>query len=315
MFASKLIRYLTFLLALAGAVGITLLIRGAQAEQRTMPSPPTAPPEKPYARTIAATGILEAMSENVEIGVPQPGIVTEVFVKVSQVVNAGDPLLKLDDRELQAQLLIGRASLLVNRATREVKQATLTKTQDMLTRLKAVPDQRAISQDDVRNRSNDVLVAKAEVSAAEAQVQAAEAQVKSTELLLERLTVRTPQNASILQVNVRAGEYASTQPKAPPLVIGDLQTLQVRADVDEQSAVRVRVGKPGKAFIKGDAKTAIPLTFVRIEPYVIPKTSLTGASTERVDTRVLQVIYSLAQPQGTSLYVGQQVDVYIDDDQ
>ncbi len=314
MFFSKLIRYLTFLLAIAGVVSITLLIRSVQAEQRTMPPPPTAPPEKPYASTIAATGILEAMSENVEIGVPQPGIVTEVFVKVSAEVKEGDPLFKLDDRELQAQLLIGRASLLVNKATREVKQATLAKTQDMLTRLQAVTDQRAISQDDVRNRSNDVFVAKAEVLASEAQVQAAEAQVQSTELLLGRLTVRSPQNASILQVNIRAGEYASTQPKAPPLVLGNLKSLQVRADVDEQSAVRVRIGKPGKAFVKGDAKTAIPLKFVRIEPFVIPKTSLTGASTERVDTRVLQVIYSLERPQGTSLYVGQQVDVYIDDE-
>ena len=35
-----------------------------------------------------------------------------------------------------------------------------------------------------------------------------------------------------------------------------------------------------------------PLHFVRFEPYVIPKESLTGDTTERVDTRVLQVIYS-----------------------
>ena len=309
---SKLIRYLTFLLAIAGVVSITFLIRGAQAEQKTMPPPPTAPPEKPYPSTVAASGILEAMSENVEIGVPQPGIVTEVNVKVSDLIKVGDPLFKLDDRELQAQLLNQRASLLVNQATRDVKAATLTKVQDMLTRLQAVTDQRAISQDDVRNRSNDVLVAKAEVAAAAAQVQAAEAQVKSTELLLERLTVRSPQKGSILQVNIRAGEYASTQPKAPPVMLGNLDTLQVRADVDEQSAVRIRKGQAGKAFVKGDAQTAIPLTFVRIEPFVIPKTSLTGASTERVDTRVLQVIYSLQRPKDKPLYVGQQVDVYID---
>ena len=46
--------------------------------------------------------------------------------------------------------------------------------------------------------------------------------------------------------------------------------------------------------------------------YIIPKMSLTGASTERVDTRVLQVIYSLTRPQDPPLYVGQQVDVFIE---
>ena len=71
-------------------------------------------------------------------------------------------------------------------------------------------------------------------------------------------------------------------------------------------------GQKGTAYIKGDTKNPVPLTFVRVEPYVIPKTSLTGASTERVDTRVLQVIYSLQRPKTTPIYVGQQVDVYID---
>jgi hypothetical protein len=55
-----------------------------------------------------------------------------------------------------------------------------------------------------------------------------------------------------------------------------------------------------------------PLKFVRVEPFVIPKKSLTGDNTERVDTRVLQVIFSLDRPDGTPLYVGQQVDVFIE---
>ena len=49
-----------------------------------------------------------------------------------------------------------------------------------------------------------------------------------------------------------------------------------------------------------------------MEPYVIPKVSLTGASTERIDTRVLQVIYSLTRPASPPLYVGQQVNVFIE---
>ena len=64
--------------------------------------------------------------------------------------------------------------------------------------------------------------------------------------------------------------------------------------------------------MKGDPTVTFPLVFTRIEPYVIPKVSLTGSSTERVDTRVLQVIYSLTRPTDPPLYVGQQVDVFIE---
>jgi hypothetical protein len=44
---------------------------------------------------------------------------------------------------------------------------------------------------------------------------------------------------------------------------------------------------------------------------VIPKKSLTGDNTERVDTRVLQVIYALEGAEGR-VYVGQQLDVFLD---
>jgi len=177
--------------------------------------------------------------------------------------------------------------------------------------MNAVEDKRAISQDDLRNRTNDVAVAKADTEAAKAQLLAAEAAVQSTEKLLERLTILAPRDGTILQLNIRAGEYASTMPKQAPIVLGDLEQLQIRCDIDEQNAVRVFGDMPAIAYVKGDSANQVPLTFVRIEPFVIPKMSLTGSSTERVDTRVLQVIYSLAKPTEHPLYVGQQVDVFI----
>jgi hypothetical protein len=45
---------------------------------------------------------------------------------------------------------------------------------------------------------------------------------------------------------------------------------------------------------------------------VVPKRSLTGDSTERVDTRVLQVIYAISDDK-LPLFVGQQMDVFIED--
>lgn len=307
-----LIRYLTFALATAGVISMTLVMQTIRGQDRSaIPPPPVAPPVKPYESGVAATGILEALSENVSIGVPSPGLVTEVKVKVWDAVRKDDPLLILDDRELKAALLKQQAAITVSQANLDVTRAQLAKMQDMLDRLNSVTDQRAISQDDLKNRTNDVAVAKAEVTAAQAQLDAARADVKQTELLVERLTVRAPKAGTILQVNIRAGEYAGVQNKQAPLILGDVDTFQVRVDVDEQNALAVRSGQDATAFLKGDSKTPYPLKFERIEPFVIPKISLTGASTERVDTRVLQVIYRLQKPKDTPLYVGQQVDVFI----
>lgn len=312
-FFSKLIRYASFAVAIAGFVGVTLLLRQIQAQdQAKILPPPVAPPQKPYASTVAATGILEALSENVSIGVPVSGLVTEVLVKVNDAVQRNAPLFKLDDRDLQGTLLRQRASIEVSKAQVDVAKATLVKQEDLWKRVRDMPDTRAVSVDEVRQRENDVNVAKAQLAASKAELLASEADLKQTEVLVDRLTVRAPRDGTVIQVNIRAGEYASTAPRVPAMVLGDLDKLQVRADVDEQNATRVRPGQEAKAFIKGDTKNAIPLKFERVEPYVIPKVSLTGASTERVDTRVLQVIYSLQKPKDEPLYVGQQVDVYID---
>lgn len=308
---STAIRWSTFILAISGVLAMGVVLQQIRSQEASIPPPPVAPPSKPNVDDIAATGILEARGENVAIGVPVPGLVKEVTVEVNQKVKSGAALLILDDRELAASLLKQRAAIVVAEANQTVAEAQLSKFQDMLDRLKSVTDQRAISQDDLRNRSNDVLVAKAQALAAGAQLAAARADVSQTELLIDRLTVKAPRDGTILQVNVRAGEYASQQNKLPAIVLGDIETLHVRADVDEQNAMKFAPGPDATLYLKSDSSRKFPVQFVRVDPYVIPKVSLTGSSTERVDTRVLQVIYKLDMPADQRLYVGQQVDVFI----
>ncbi|MDX2111179.1 MAG: efflux RND transporter periplasmic adaptor subunit [Verrucomicrobiota bacterium] len=300
-----LFRKLTFYLALIGIfVAVQLVIRLAAREPT--PPPPATPPENPYKAAVAASGIVEASGENTQIGVPVPGLITSIHVKVWDRVEAGQPLLQLDDRDL-------RASLLTQNATIAVAEATLQRLRDQLARLESVSDPRAISQEELKTRQNDVAVAMAQLGAAKATV-------AQTHALLERLTVRAPLAATVLQVNNRAGEYVTNQPMASTasvskacIVLGSIDTLQVRADVDEQLAPRVRQNMRATASLKGDAAHPFPLEFVRIEPFIVPKVSLTGASTERVDTRVLQLIYRFKQDPARPVYVGQQLDIYMEE--
>ena len=312
-FFSKLLRYGSLLLALGGVVAI-ILVSQSQAEKQMAPpgDPPIMPPQKPFAQSVAATGILEALSENVAIGVPLPGLVTEVLVKVNDAIKKDQPLLKLDDRDLRAEQLSLQAQQEISRAQIGVSEAQLDKLETQLARLTSVTDSRAVSRDDLDNRKLDVAVSQAQLAAAKAQLVASEASLKRVALLVERLTVRAPRDGTIIQVNIRAGEYAATSPKTPAMILGDTDKLQIRADIDEQNATRIRAGQQAYGYLKGDPSVTFPLEFIRVEPYVIPKISLTGSSTERVDTRVLQVIYSLTRPAEPPLYVGQQVDVFIE---
>jgi multidrug efflux pump subunit AcrA (membrane-fusion protein) len=154
-------------------------------------------------------------------------------------------------------------------------------------------------------------MAKRSLQRFDANLKQAIAQRDEMTLLLERLTVRAPRKGTILQVNVRAGEYATPGSSEPLMLLGETQQLQVRADVDEVNAPMVAPQAAGVASLKSMAGTKIPLTFVRIEPYVVPKKSLTGENIERVDTRVLQIIYRFERPP-FPVYAGQQVDVFIE---
>lgn len=289
-------RRLSFYLAIAGVILAIVLIQKLENTESN-PHYLVEPAVNPYEKTVAASGIIEAIDKNIEIGVPQSGLVKNIYVKVWDKVKQGQPLFCLDNRELQAQLLVQKAHVLS-------AHTNLERLQDQLHRLKSIEDSRAVSQEELRTRHFDVEVAKA-------QLESAEAQMTHTILLMECLVIHAPQDGVILQNNMRKGEFVVAGAPQPAMILGDIEHLQIRAEIDEQNASLVVPHMPATAFPKNNTLLAIPLHFERIEPYVIPKQSLTGVSNERVDTRVLQVIYTFDKHPTFPLYVGQQVDVFI----
>src|SRR5215475_2523765 len=95
----------TFYLAIAGTMATAVMAARLNVQSPIAP-PPIDPSPKPYEVSVAASGIVEAMSDNVSIGVPEAALVAKVDVKVWDSVKEGQPLFRLDDRDLQAQLLV-----------------------------------------------------------------------------------------------------------------------------------------------------------------------------------------------------------------
>jgi RND family efflux transporter MFP subunit len=289
--------------------GIISVVRSQPRHETNLP--PSPPPVSPYPRVVAADGLVEASSENISIGTPISEVVMEVPVVVGQKVKVGDPLFKLDDRQLQADLRARQAELGVAETQVHVDTALNDDAHEQLNFAETLLDKRAISSEELAKRRHAAEAARARREAALAQVKTAAAQVKSIETQVERSVVRAPIDGEVLQVKIHVGEYAPAGVTPTPLILlGRLKPLNIRVDVDEHEAWRVQPDAKATAIVRGNANLKTLLTFVRFEPFVVPKKSLTGDSTERVDTRVLQVIYRV-EDDSLPLFVGQQMDVFI----
>jgi len=284
----------------AAVLGIAIAIGAIILGNRQFISPPPAVPatQAPYASFIAGAGLIESDTENIAIGTPVAGIVSKIYVKIGGHVEKGAPLFKIDDRDLQSRLLPAQARVTEAEAILEKSKIDLQIAENLENKL-------AIKKKELYDRRADVVIA-------EAALETAKAVVGQINIEIDRRTIRAPVGGKILQIKTHLGELAQarTSGKPPLMMLGGDSVLHVRVDIDEFDAWRFQSDQPATAFVRGEPSVKIPLTFVRTEPYIIPKKSLTGNGAERSDTRVLQVIYSF-DPRGASLYIGQQMDVYI----
>ena len=152
------------------------------------------------------------------------------------------------------------------------------------------------------------------LDAQRAAIEQARANLNKELIALEMHTIRAPLDATVLQVRIRVGEFAPAAVLTNSLmVLGVVDPLHIRVDIDESEIPRFNAGAKAYASVRGRANVQVPLEFVRVEPYVIPKRVLSGSVSERVDTRVLQLIYK-ATPAELGAVSGQQVDVYIEEE-
>lgn len=338
------------LLPLAAVVSFSVMVFHLTRTNQPLPprEPPVQPTTAPFSQVLAGAGLIEPRSENIQVGTLVSGIVVDVEVQVGQTVDAGQLLFRIDSRQKRADLDVQRAQLQAaqaeldrlqslprpedippSQARVDRAQADLAAQEDQWNRADELVRRGISNQEDRVQRHQAYLSAKAqlaqavaehtkllagawkaEIAVQAAQVEKAQQAVNQAQTEIERLEIRAPIHGQILKLNVRPGEYVGTPSSSTLVVIGDVSVLHVRVDIDEQDLPRFRPGLPGQGFVRGDGQHGLPLSFVRVEPYAEPKKSLTGNGNERVDTRVLQVIYQI-DDRTVPVYVGQQLDVYL----
>ena len=308
-----MLKRVTILLAVLGIIAVSMLVFRLKKAPPT-PTPLVEPSRAPYADSIGARGIVEAVNENVVVAPILPGLIMDIYVKVGDQVKKGAALFRQDTRDAGAKVSAQQAQVALLEARVKESEVRVADKQDDLARADRLLSQKVISDDVQKRKYFELKSAESVLDSARAELLLARAQLTQAEVTLDLLTVRAPRDGEILRQNMHEGEYAgvaSSDPNAPSLLLGETTHLQLRADVDEDSASRVQTGAAAVAYIKGMHSDPIPLRFVRIEPYITVKKSLTGDSSERVDTRVLQVIYQFDKTK-VPVYVGQQMDVFME---
>jgi multidrug resistance efflux pump len=340
-----------WLLPLVAAGMLVFAILHVVRAQQTPPNPPppVEPARSPFGKTVAGAGIVEPSNEAsttsaIAVGSQLSGVIARINVHIGQTVKAGDVLITIDDRLYKAALARGEATVAMSKAQLAQSKATLAQSKanlvfqqadnrqkeaewrrvQMLKPLAISDTDRDVARAAAETSAASVEQFKAAVAAAESAVnvaaktvQQAEADRRTAEVNLDYCTIKAPVDGTVLQVNIRAGEYVTTFGAQSLVLMGNLDPLHIRVDIDEHDVPRAykyfESGGTATASPRGDPSKKYALEFVRVEPYVIPKKSLTGDNTERVDTRVLEVIYRV-KDKNPELYVGMQVDVFLDGD-
>ena len=289
------------------------IIGGLPDRETTEPAeqPPKAVGELANAPRVAGAGIVEPASEVIDIGSALSGLVTDVRVKPGDKVAAGEVLFLVDARAARANLAQAGAAIQEARAAIAEAVAAQRTARQQLELYRSLTDPAAVSRAEVIRAEGEDAAATSRLGLARAHLAAAEAAAAAARTEIERLTVRAPIAGEILAVNIRPGEFVATQggSSQPFIQMGNTDPLHVRIDIDENEAARVKLGASAVVSPRGAAELHVTATFVRAEPQVVPKRSLTNSAAERVDVRVLQLIYAL--PETDRFRVGQQVDAFI----
>ncbi len=243
-------------------------------------------------------------------------------------------------RELRAEPR--RETLAVSAAQVDNARATLKNARDQLDKQQRSfdIDPKSVSADSLDNARNAEKIAATNLQVIERQYEltragawiydiqnaertyaALQQAYESSAALLAKYTIRAPADGVVMAVNSSVGSYVSTQGAYdsytqgydPLIVMGLPQDhLQVRAYIDEILVHELPPPEKIQAqmFVRG-TNVHLPLTFVRIQPYVSPKIELSDEREERVDLRVLPIVFRFEKPKDLSLYPGQLVDVYV----
>jgi HlyD family secretion protein len=302
----------------------------------------------PPAGSIGGAGVVEPAEREARLAGAAAGVIEKILVKDGDHAAAGQVLVELESavelaavKTAEADLASTQAALLRTlngqrvedrdaalaeaasaRARSDLSDTALARTEQLFkggastqeeldkARLSAAADKQTALAAEARAQAARAGSRGEDVAAARAQAVSAEARLVQARATLERRQIRAPYDGEVLQVKARTGEYYTPGASEAPVVLGDTRKLRVRMDVDERDIGRVKLGQP--AFAVADAYPGVRFTgkVAEIGRRMGRKNVRTDDPTERLDTKILEVVIDLDE--ASRLVPGLRVTSYVE---
>jgi multidrug resistance efflux pump len=290
----------------------------------------------PAAGAAGGNGIVEPADRETKLAGDASGRIAVINVKEGDFVKAGAELASLDAKVEEAALAAAEGDLASAKADADrtlegqraedvqaaVSEANSAKaraelSQGVLERTARLAKTGASTYDELdrarRQASSDQETYKAalarqraaergsraeDIASANARLTAATARRDQAKAALDRLKIVAPIDGEILQLKMRIGEYYNPAASDPFLVLGDTRKLRVRLDIDERDVARIALGMA--AYVTADAFPGKRFAgkVVEIGRRMGRKNVRTDDPTERIDTKILEVVVDLDESQG-----------------
>lgn len=200
----------------------------------------------------------------------------------------------------------------VSREEMERARTTLENAEKQSTTLKAKFNTvNAVARtDDLSKADAAIRLAETEIREFDAQIREAETRVRTAEASLSKTVIKSPIIGVVLRKRLKDGESVSPESQNGIVTIADTSALRVRVDLDETDVAKVKVGQA--AYVKADAygEQRFTARVVKIGQILGRKNIRTQRPTEKVDTKILEVLLELDSGQKLPLQL--RVDAFIE---
>ncbi|MGO9170788.1 MAG: efflux RND transporter periplasmic adaptor subunit [Rhodomicrobium sp.] len=203
-------------------------------------------------QAVQATGSLRPV-QLVAVGAQVSGRITSMRVSIGQSVKQGELIAEIDSLPQQNDLRTAEAALADVRAQKRQKEATLAYAAAVFEREQMTLARLATSRDSWESAKATVEATRAQIDSLNAQIAEAEVKVDTARVNLGYTRITAPIDGTVLLVMAQQGQTVNAVQSAPTIaVIGEIGRMEVRTEISEADAPRVKVGQNVVFSILGD---------------------------------------------------------------
>lgn len=249
-------------------------------------------------RTVSAPGLTEPRTK-VSISAQVSARIIALPFRENDVVKGGDVVVRLDARDLAANLDSAKAQLKSEEARLDGAKANYANAMAELGRRKELFSSKDASQAELDQAQTDFLRAESALHQSEFSIEIARANISRAEKDLDNAVIKAPFDGMIIRLNAEVGELVvvGTLNNAGSVImqIANLSEMMIKAKVDEANIAPVKAGQTARVSLNAFPDEKFTATVERVQQQ---------RQVDRDGTSYFETLLVLTVPAGRQLQWG-----------